>query len=545
MNNARMKWLVFAVLVLSPPFFFNSCQGGPLGSKGFSSASTSLSSSNCKVQNGQFLKANSAALKAQRLPTPFENQKVRLSKNWSEEDPVFAKASQETTPDLASGSELSVVLSNTCVSSGLSLSPLSEILVASGQMIYGLDQQAYAWVLDRDYSGTEIDELVGADECIVGLSWDREYKLMSAFNDPLATSQIHLDALHASEAYPYLYNDSGGMEKTGSPPVLVAVIDSGVDWQHPDLSGNMWAHSAGIGIDITTLGSSLVDYNAYDVSDIGHGTHVAGLIAAIGNNNVGTTGIIPHRAKIMAIRTVKRLSNGDLNITSTYLYNSLRFAGLNGADVANLSVGTLSAGANTDATLEAGVVDALNSGVFVVTVIGNTGSGSAGNVARNIDGVNYSSVPAQYSVRDGVVAVGSFDASTGEKSTFSHYSTKYVEISAPGAEQGYTGILSTLPTSQGSYGRLAGTSQAGPLVSGAAALIIGMLREAYNADPTPKETERLLLASASHSNALAPYFKDGNRLDLVNLVKTLNEEYPKTKTNGSPGLIGTGTSGCE
>jgi subtilisin family serine protease len=130
---------------------------------------------------------------------------------------------------------------------------------------------------------------------------------------------------------------------------------------------------------------------------------------------------------------------------------------------------------------------------------------------------------------------------TGEKSYFSHFSPTFAEIAAPGAENGSTGIYSTKPRALSSYGRLAGTSQAGPIVSAAAGLAIGLIRESYGVAPTPAEVERLLLASAIKSPQLTTYFKDGNRLDLQALVQKINQEYPLTATGASTNV---GTLGC-
>jgi subtilisin family serine protease len=322
------------------------------------------------------------------------------------------------------------------------------------------------------------------------------------------------------------------MDQSGNP-VILAVVDTGVDWQHPDLQNNMWAHKDGIGIDITTVGTSLVDYNPYDVSNIGHGTHVAGLMAAVSNNNTGIIGTMPYRAKIMAIKIFKVGSNGAMSTTSQYFYNGVKFAYLNGAHVINLSLGSVSAGASTDSTAQSAVEEAVAAGSVVTVVIGNAESGTNGRV---IDGTTYSSIPGQFSTREGVIGVGSFDSSSGQKSYFSHYSTTFAEIGAPGAEQGSTGIYSTVPRALSSYGRLAGTSQAAPIVAAAAGLAIGIIRDAYGVAPSPKEVERLLLESAEKSPALSTYFKDGNKLNLVRLITKINEDYPLTKTGGQADL---------
>ena len=134
-------------------------------------------------------------------------------------------------------------------------------------------------------------------------------------------------------------------------------------------------------------------------------------------------------------------------------------------------------------------------------------------------------------------ATRSYDVSTGQKSSFSHYSPTLVEIGAPGAQQGLTGLYSLKPRALGSYGQLAGTSQAGPLVSAAAGLAIGIIRDAHGGiGPTPAEVETLLTTSAQKVAGLNPYFKDGNKLDLMGLVQRINSAYPNTRNGGSMDL---------
>jgi subtilisin family serine protease len=217
-----------------------------------------------------------------------------------------------------------------------------------------------------------------------------------------------------------------------------------------------------------------------------------------------------------------------MSTTSRHFFNAIQFAYQNGAEVINLSLAAMVAGPANDATAEAAVNAAIQNGAVVVTVIGNADSGSG----RLIDGSTFSSIPGQYASKPGVIGVGSYDTSTGLKSAFSHYSTLYAEIGAPGAEAGTNGVFSTLPASLGSYGRLAGTSQAAPLVSAAAGLIIASLKKAYGTAPSPSEVESVMMNAALKTSTLAPYFKDGNRLDLLNLAQQIGVDYPLTQTLG-------------
>jgi len=455
----------------------------------------------------------------------FAQSKVRLRQDASR-DQLNLQAKAEGAMVVPRGSRLAVIMDNACVRDGSQVQSLARALADTNGVNANLAQQAYLWELDHDTTDIEIEQQVNAEFCIVGLSWNRDYQLQTfSTNDPGVSNQKHFAAINAASAYDYFYNSSGGMTTTGQS-VLIAVIDSGVDWQHPDIKSNMWAHTNGIGIDISTLGTSLVDYNPFDVSSSGHGTHVAGLIAAVANNGLGVMGAMPYRAQIMGIKVFNRNASGELSATTQYFYNAMQFAYLNGANVINLSLSSIVQGPVSDALVQAAITNAVNSGVVVSVVIGNADSTIP---AQEVNGTTLSVLPGIYATTAGVIGVGSIDATTGNKSYFSHFSKTYAEIGAPGAESSSLGLYSTIPTALGSYGRLMGTSQAAPLVTAAAGMTIGMIREAYNVKPSPAEVERLILASAMKSSSLTNYFKDGNRLDFQKLVDQIQQDYPLTK----------------
>jgi len=532
-KRSVLRFALPLMSLLTIPFIYNSCQGGLLGAKGFSSTK----SASCKVglEHGELTKME---FNKHLPPAAFASSKVRLREDLDPAD-VQAKASGPLL--VAAGKSLGIILNNSCLqdtSPELHNTVITRQAMLSTNLLPSLDHQAYEWVLERDYTDDEIETQAAQEPCVVGISWNRTYKMQAVFNDTAMLYQTHLNSLRALPSYDLFYNAGGGMDLTG-PPVLLAVIDTGVDWEHPDLKANVWQHVSGWGIDITTVGTALVDYNPFDISGIGHGTHVAGLMAAVSNNGRGIIGTMPYRAKIMAIKIFKREANGELTTTSNFFYNAVKFAYLNGAHVINLSLGAVGPGAATDSLADTAVTEAVQNGSFVTTVIGNADGGANGQL---VNGTTFSSIPGQYAVKDGVIGVGSIDSNTGQKSYFSHYSTTFAEIAAPGAEQGTTGVYSTLPTSLSSYGRLAGTSQAAPLVSAAAGLTIGLIRDAYGVAPTPKEVERLIKASAIKAPALTGFFKDGNKLDLTSLVQKINLDYPLTRTGGSVNLQ---TLGCD
>lgn len=513
----------FLGLFATLPFVFNSCQGGFHSQ---SSLGSSLSAASCKVtlQEGQVRKLTHSYLEQ---PKEFVESKLKLN-SVSGTHSGLQKTNGGSL--VSEGSSLSAIYNNSClreqnhdktVRLWSLISPENEV-----EPLKDLIFQAYTIDLERDYETSELQDLVDADPCVVGVSWNESYLAQSVFNDSESYKQGHLASIKAMQAYDQAYGADLSQATSITSSVKVAVIDSGVDWQHPDLQGHFWAHSQGWGIDATTIDSNLVNYNPFDVSSNGHGTHIAGLIGAVSNNSLGVIGTLPFNAKIMAVKIFKMNSSNQMVTSTTYLYNGLQFAMLNGAEVLNLSL--MATGSSYDAVLSSAIDDALSQGI---TVVGAMGNGSPGSL---VDGSSLKVVPAIYSTRSGMMSVGSFDSSTDLKSDFSHYSSTYAEISAPGAEQGTSqGLYSTLPLSLGGYGRLAGTSQSTAIVSGAAALSIAMIKRAYGMAPSPTEVERLILDSARKNANLASYFKDGNQLDLSSLVSKIHSDYPETKNLGT------------
>lgn len=515
-----MNHLLALAALVSLPFLYNSCQGGFSSKK---TASAGNLSSSCKValEKGA---ATKIVFDENAQPAVYANSKIALRSEADASTEFSSKA--DGTIELAEGTELSVIVNNQCLQEAqdhLATTVISKAIAENGGMLPQLHRQAYVWNLDRVYSDVELNQIANQEPCVIGISWNKKYEVQAAFNDSNYGLQAHFAAVNAEASYPKFYNTVGGLKTTGTP-VVVAVMDTGVDFTHPDLTANFWAHRDGWGIDITTLNSVPVDYNPRDISPIGHGTHVAGLIAAISNNSIGTVGLMPNRARIMAIKVFKKNSSGDLVTNSTHFYNGVQFAYYNGAAVINISLAEIQTYANSDANIQAALDEAVANGMMVVTVMGNASSGN-GALVNN---TTLSSIPGQYGTKAGVIAVTSLDSNSGSKSYFSHYSPTYSDIAAPGADSSSSGLYSTLPVALGQYGRLAGTSQAAPLVAAASAMVIGMIRDAYGVSPTPAETERLIVTSAKKVNALKTYVKDGNSLDLSSLADYVMQQYPKT-----------------
>ncbi|WP_339215586.1 S8 family peptidase [Ornithinibacillus sp. FSL M8-0202] len=216
----------------------------------------------------------------------------------------------------------------------------------------------------------------------------------------------------------------------GSSNQEIAVLDTGVDYNHPDLAGKVIR-----GYDFVQN-----DWNPSDQN--GHGTHVAGIAAAGTNNGIGIAGMAPN-TKILAVRVLDASGNGTLaNIADGIIYATDA-----GAEVINLSLGC---DCHTQ-TLQNAVNYAWNNGVVLVAAAGNSG-------------VSTTFEPASYS---NVIAVGATD-SRNVKANFSNWGT-WVDVMAPGVD-----IASTYPGNR--YVYMSGTSMAAPHVAGQAALLTGQGR---------------------------------------------------------------------
>ncbi len=241
---------------------------------------------------------------------------------------------------------------------------------------------------------------------------------------------------------------------TGSDSIVVAVIDTGVDYTHPDLAANIWTNSGEIpnnGIDDDGNGY-IDDVHGYDfinndndpMDDNGHGTHCAGVIGAVGNNGVGIAGL-NWKVKIMPLKFLRADGNGD---TAASL-NAIAYARRMGADVISCSWGgTAKSQALGDAIA--------STNILIPCAAGNAGS-------------NNDITPHYPSGFDSpqIISVAASDAKDGIPS-FSNYGASTVDVAAPG-----DWIMSTYPSSLGyPYVKMKGTSLATPHVAGLAALLL-------------------------------------------------------------------------
>ena len=212
---------------------------------------------------------------------------------------------------------------------------------------------------------------------------------------------------------------------TGGSTIIVAIIDTGVDLNHPDLAGKIVA------------GYDFVNNDSIAQDDQGHGSHVAGIAAAVSNNGTGIAGI-SWGARIMPVKVLDSSGSG----WTSDIAAGITWAADNGAKVINLSLG----GPTGSTTMESAVDYATSQGVLVVAAAGNSGDSSP-------------QFPASYA---NVLAVAATDSSN-TRASFSSYGS-FVDIAAPGVS-----IYSTI--FDNGYSSMSGTSMAAPHVAGAAALL--------------------------------------------------------------------------
>jgi subtilisin family serine protease len=333
-------------------------------------------------------------------------------------------------------------------------------------------------------------------------------------NDPYRSSQWALGRIDAYQAWDITQGD---------PDVALAILDTGVDWDHPDLNGDIWLNTADpIGGGDDDHNSYIDDYRGWDfVTGIsgcwpgedcsgednnpmdfaGHGTHVAGIAAAETNNGTGVAGV-GFDCKIMILRIGWLADDGWGYVRMDFAAEALYYAANKGARAANCSWGS-----SYDSDLSAAVTYAHNHGVLIVTAAGNDGNTTQPWLAT----------------RSGVIAVAATDQSDN-KVSWSNYGT-WVDIAAPGVS-----ILSTYYNNDYEY--LDGTSMSAPFVVGVAGLIVA-------ADPslTRSEVHDLIIDGAEPIDDY--YYNQGwlgsGRLNAYNAVEGLgglDPPEPSSPVNG-------------
>jgi len=294
----------------------------------------------------------------------------------------------------------------------------------------------------------------------------------ASISDPDKKLQYGLNNVNAEKAW--------GISKGSN--VVVAVIDTGIDLNHPDLKENI------------TSGYTTIKDISSPSDDNGHGTHVSGIIAAA-NNNIGGLGIAP-KCKIMPIKVLTSKGVGN----DSDISEGIIWAVDHGAKIISMSLG----GSEKSNTLERAVQYAYNNDVLVVAAMGNNGD-------------KIKNYPAAY---NNVIAVGASDINN-KITSFSNFGN-WITVSAPGLK-----IYSTLPTYKvelnkynnigQNYGVLTGTSMSTPFVSGLAALIMSK-------NPNMKRADIRKVIEKSALDIESSGFDDTSGFGVVDAYKALQNK---------------------
>ncbi|MEB3224080.1 MAG: S8 family peptidase [Candidatus Sericytochromatia bacterium] len=291
-------------------------------------------------------------------------------------------------------------------------------------------QRLRALVVDAA-PGTNLQDLLAdlqRDKAVAYAAPTQLVQLERAVNDPRLAEQYSLKVGQVVEAWDV---------QMGVPEAVVAIIDSGIDMNHPDLKAK-----------IVPASYNVLDKNNNPADDHGHGTHCAGIAAAIADNAEGVAGVAPG-VGIMSVKVIDAKGRGsDATIAEGIVY-----AADHGAKVMSMSLGLY----KRSQIIEDALQYALDKDVVLCASAGN-------NNALN----DPESAPHLPSTYPGVIEVAATDV-LDKKARFSNFG-KTVAVAAPGVD-----IVSTLPTKAGQntkpYGKMSGTSMASPYVAGLAALV--------------------------------------------------------------------------
>ncbi len=370
-------------------------------------------------------------------------------------------------------------------------------------------QDAVALASQRDVLDVELDERVWA---------------LGATNDTLLGEQTSLQVEGGSGAI------SAWDITSGSSAAMVAVIDSGADLRHPDLRENIWRNRREIagnnrdddrnGWVDDTYGYDFVNKDGSPQDDNGHGTHVAGIVAAVGNNSTGVAGVA-WGSKIVVIKALDQAGSGYVSTIAKAIDYAvaLKQSGVP-IMILNLSLG----GTSDSRALYRAVERARNHDLLLVAAAGNEGSNNDVTPLY----------PANFQL-DSVISVAAVDGN-GALANFSNYGASTVHLSAPGSS-----ILSTALRRTGvEYRRLSGTSMASPHVAGVLAL-------AASANPglTALQVKAVVLGSTRQVPGLSGVSITGGIVDAFAATQQAQSVPALPRIFGYVKNAGTGVSGAQ
>ncbi|EGD45940.1 peptidase S8 and S53 subtilisin kexin sedolisin [Ruminiclostridium papyrosolvens DSM 2782] len=330
-----------------------------------------------------------------------------------------------------------------------------------------------------------------------------DYQLSLSTNDSYYSSQwgvennlVVYDEKSSEQINSYIC-DSNIVEawrKSTGNGAVIAVIDTGVEATHEDLAQNIWVNTKEIpGNGIDDDGNGKIDdingwnfidnsnavYDTLNISDENHGTHIAGIIAAVKDNGKGIAGVAPS-AKILPLKV---FNNGKAYTSDIML--AIQYAENIGVKIVNCSWGSTDKNPSLEEVIQ-------NSSMLFVC--------AAGNSSADIDNVPV--YPADFDCPN-IIVVASVNKN-GILSGFSNYGEKNVDVAAPG-----DGIISTLPSN--SYGEMSGTSMATAFVSGEAALMSANIPDINSVD-----LKEGIIRCSDHLSSLSGKVSGSSKINCVN-----------------------------
>lgn len=327
------------------------------------------------------------------------------------------------------------------------------------------------------------------------------FRSFALHNDPLLKKQWSFHSKDAKKAGSSIYLAHKLTSELPRKEVIVAVIDTGVDYLHEDISNNMWINQdeiPGNGIDdddngyIDDIhGIDLIDNTSDPKDAYDHGTHVAGIIAAETNNSIGISGIALN-AKIMAIRAIPNEGDED----DSTVIKALLYAAQNGAQIINCSFTKSESSLKVSDTID--LIHDLYDTLIITT---------AGNRHVDIDEPQNFTYPAHFA-NENLITVASC-SSMESVSFFSSWGEENVDLFAPGSIS-----YSLKPGNK--YQSMNGTSQAAPVVAGIAAEIWSLFPEL-----SATELKEVILSSSVRAKSLIGKSRTGGRVDLYSAVSSL------------------------
>lgn len=276
----------------------------------------------------------------------------------------------------------------------------------------------------------------------------------------------------------------------GSRKVIVAVIDTGIDPNHPDIKPNLW-HEKRTNI----YGWDFITNRPNPIDDHSHGTHVAGILGAVFNRKAGVSGVA-HEVSIMALKYYSEKNTGFQNLKNSI--KALNWAIDHGANVINYSGG----GPEFSIDEYSAIKRAMDKGIMIIA--------AAGNERQNADLPKNYYYPCSYTL-DNVICVAAINIHD-ELVASSNWGQAHVDVAAPGEN-----ILSSVPG--GKYAYMSGTSQATAFVTGAVILI-----QSLNPFLTPREIKGIINSSVRKLPSLAGKIRSEGKIDVSKAV-ILTKKY--------------------